>query len=85
MRQIDGKYQTTGDIQKLDGTPIPDDEPLILFRAKDALLLPQLLEDYRALCRQSGSPAQHLEGITDRITVIKQWQDEHEEIVRRPD
>ena len=52
MRKIDGKYQTSGDITKLDGTPIPEDEPLFLFRAHDKLLV-QLLEYYMELCKKA--------------------------------
>lgn len=84
MRQIDGKYKTDGTITKIDGTPLPDDEPLILFRGQDKLL-PKLLEYYNALCTSAGSPATQIEAINQRITVIKSWQDAHPERVKTPD
>lgn len=84
MRQIDGKYQTSGDITKLDGTPIPLDEPLILFRGKDKLL-PQLLEKYAALCQEAGSPEQQLTLLRKRIDEINDWQTNHQDKVKVPD
>ncbi|MEO5627613.1 MAG: hypothetical protein ABIQ89_01875 [Candidatus Saccharimonadales bacterium] len=83
MRKIDEKYQTTGDITKLDGTPIPEDEPLILFRAHDKLLLP-LLEDYMKLCIDSGSPEKHLGLLKQRIDAIKAWQETNTEKLKVP-
>jgi len=84
MRQIDGKYQTSGDITKLDGTSIPQDEPLILFRGKDKLL-PVLLEQYRQLCQDAGSPQQHLKLVEQRIKDIKIWQEKNQGKVKIPD
>lgn len=76
MRQIDAKYKTSGDITKLDGTPIPDDEPLILFRAQDKLLT-ALLEYYNELCQQAGSPEEQLERVRERVELIREWQERH--------
>jgi hypothetical protein len=83
MRKIDEKYQTSGDITKLDGTPIPEDEPLILFRAHDKLLLP-LLEDYMKLCVEAGSPEEHLGLLKQRIDAIKAWQEANVEKLKIP-
>lgn len=84
MRQIDSKYKTSGDITKLDGTPIPPDEPLILFRAKDKLV-PELLEHYLEQCRTAGSPPQQISTLQQRIDTIKQWQMANPEKVKVPD
>ena len=73
MRKIDEKYQTTGKITKLDGTPIPDDEELILFRGQDKLVVP-LLEYYRLLFISSGCPDTELKLLDKRIKDIKAWQ-----------
>jgi hypothetical protein len=73
MRQIDGKYKTSGTITKLDDTPLPVDEPLVLFRGHDKVL-PELLEAYKELCRKAGSPAQHLDSIDRLNQEIKLWQ-----------
>jgi len=73
MRQIDTKYKTSGTITKLDGTPIPDDEPLILFRGRDRLLV-QMLEHYLQLRRKANSSNARLQLLNDQIEIIKQWQ-----------
>ena len=84
MRQIDGKYKTDGNVTKLDGTPITDDEPLVLFRAKDKLL-PQLLEDYKKLCQDAGCQAQQVETLGPLIQQVKDWQATHQDKVKLPD
>ena len=84
MRQIDGKYKTDGAVTKNDGTPIPDDEPLILFRGQDKLL-PGLLKHYNQLCAQAGSPQTQIQAIEERIKAIEKWQTEHPERVKAPD
>lgn len=86
MRKIDGKYQTTdsGDITKLDGTPLPADEPLILFRGHDKLL-PQLLEHYQQLCGQAGSPERQITLLQQRIDKIKAWQAANPDKLKIPD
>jgi len=84
MRKIDGKYQISGDITKIDGTPIPEHEPLILFRGKDKLLLP-LLEKYVELCRHAGSPEAQIVSLEQRINEIKDWQATHHDRLKVPD
>lgn len=83
MRQIDLKYQTSGDITKLDGTPVPEDEPLILFRAKDNQLV-AMLDYYKKLCTDAGSLPKHMELLQKRIDEIKKWQAEHPERMNVP-
>jgi hypothetical protein len=56
---------------------IPDDEPVVVFRAKDKLL-PQVMMHYRTLCLNAGSPARHLEIITKNVRRVQDWQREHE-------
>ena len=84
MRQIDGKYKTNGNITKMDGTPIPDDEPLILFRAKDKLL-PQVIENYKKLCQDAGCQPQQIETLGQLIQQVKDWQAANPDKVRLPD
>jgi hypothetical protein len=84
MRQIDGKYKTSGDITKLDGTSLPEDEPLILFRGQDKLL-PRLLEHYNQLCRDAGSPKAQLDLLQQRIDEIKKWQADNAQKLKVPD
>lgn len=84
MRQIDGKYKTDGNITKIDGTPIPDDEPLVLFRAKDKLL-PQVLENYKKLCQDAGCQPQQVETLGPLIQRVKDWQTANQDKVKLPD
>lgn len=56
---------------------IPDDEPVIIFRARD-VLLPQVLEYYHNLCVEAGSPDHHLDGLCDVIDAVLDWQSGHE-------
>ncbi len=84
MRQIDGKYKTDGNITKIDGTPIPDDEPLVLFRAKDKLL-PQVLENYKKLCQDAGCQPQQVETLSPLIQQVKDWQTANQDKVKLPD
>ncbi len=84
MRKI-GRYKVIeGDIGKEDGTLIPPDEPLMLFRAKDQLL-PQLLEDYIDLCRQAGSPDAHVKVVQAGLDKVVAWQKDNEDQVKIPD
>lgn len=84
MRQIDTKYKTDGNITKMDGTPIPDDEPIILFRAKDQLT-PQLIEAYKKLCSDAGCQRQQITSLDPLIERFKNWQVANPDKVKLPD
>lgn len=84
MRQIDGKYKTDSDITKLDGTPIPGDEPIILFRAQDKLT-PQMLEVYKKLCLDAGCQPGQIESLDPMIEKFKKWQVANSDKVKLPD
>lgn len=82
-RQIDPKYameivdhgqcEPPGiRIVNLAGVPVPDDEPLILFRARDRNAL-DMLRFYRAICRTDGCTDFHLRGIDNRIEAFEQF------------
>lgn len=66
---IDNKY---GRVTVERGT-IGEDEPVVIFRAQDALL-PKVLDIYRFLCEVAGSPSQHLTKIREAAQVVKGWQ-----------
>ena len=83
MRIIDDKHQTSGDITRLDGTPVPEDEELILFRSRDKLLIP-LLEHYKQLCINAGSPDDQLAVLQKRIDAIKSWQENNQDKLKVP-
>jgi hypothetical protein len=76
----DGKY---GRVTTEHGD-IPDDEPVIVFRARDRLTMP-LLEYYQQLCQGAGSPQRHLELIGKTHDEFGRWQEAHPDQVRTPD
>jgi hypothetical protein len=63
---------------------IPDDEPVIVFRARDKHL-PAVLNHYLTLCELSGSPDRHLALIRRNHERIVAWQQDHPGEVRNPD
>lgn len=76
----DGKY---GRVTTEHGT-IPDDEPVIVFRARDRLT-PEVIEHYAQLCGQAGSPDFHVSRVLSAARSFRQWQQEHPDQVRTPD
>lgn len=69
---IDGKYGKV----TLEHGDIGEDEPVVVFRAKD-VLLPKVLAYYTALCLKAGSPRRHIDIIFSSYDNVKKWQDEH--------
>lgn len=63
---------------------IPADEPVIVFRARDAMTIP-LLEQYRDLCSRAGSPQRHLDLIEGTRNQFLGWQAGNPSQVRVPD
>lgn len=61
----------------LEHGDIGEDEPIVVFRGRDAGLVP-LLGAYRTWCAQNGSPDHHLDLIVQRGLEIQAWQREHE-------
>lgn len=52
---------------------IGENEPVVVFRAKDKLL-PKLLAYYHLFCLKAGSPRRHLDIILNTKEVIEDWQ-----------
>lgn len=77
---VDGKY---GKVTLEHGT-IGEDEPVVVFRARDELL-PDLLAHYLELCAEAGSPSRHLELIRTSYGTIRDWQVDHLDEVKTPD
>lgn len=63
---------------------IPDDEPVIVFRARDRMML-RLLGHYMKLCDDGGSPDRHLRIIAENLVRFATWQEQHLDEVRTPD
>jgi len=77
---FDGKY---GRVTTEHGD-IPDDEPVIVFRARDKLTV-KLLDAYLELCEEAGSPARHLGLIINSQRRFARWQADNPDKVRTPD
>jgi hypothetical protein len=69
---IDNKY---GRVQ-LERGSIGEDEPVVVFRAQDKLLL-KVLSAYHHLAEVAGSPAKHLAGIDATAARVADWQRDH--------
>lgn len=69
---IDGKYGRV----TLEHGDIGEDEPVVVFRARD-LLLPKVLLYYHMFCAKVGSPRRHLDLLMDQRDRILKWQEEH--------
>jgi len=84
MRHIGEKYYTDGKgIFKFDHTPIPEDEPLFLFRGRDRLV-PQLLKYYLELRQEITEPKQNIQLLKADIDKIEAWQKANADKVRTP-
>jgi hypothetical protein len=76
----DGKY---GQVTTEHGH-IPDDEPVIVIRARDRNACP-VISAYHDLCERNGSPQFHLDLIEQTYTRFADWQEANPELVRTPD
>jgi hypothetical protein len=85
VRRIDSKYHISddGQIVKVNGVAIPEDEPLFLLRGKDKVAL-QTLREYRKHCITSNCVAEHIDGIDQMIAVFEQFWLAHPERMKRP-
>lgn len=60
----------------LEHGDIGEDEPVVVFRAQDALL-PKVLMYYHLFCMKAGSPRRHLDLIMGSIEQVGEWQRSH--------
>ena len=66
---IDSKYGRV----TLEHGHIGEDEPVVVFRATDALL-PKVLAYYHLFCVKAGSPRRHLDLILNARDRVVEWQ-----------
>jgi hypothetical protein len=81
MAIIDGKMRV---VKNATGEPIPEDEPLCLFRARDNIALIGALVPYRTECREVGCTDYHLKGIQNRVEAFHGFQKDHPERMKQP-
>lgn len=77
---IDSKYGRV----TLEHGSVGEDEPVVVFRAKD-VLLPDVLKVYRVLCKIAGSPLHHLDAIHAAAEQVRAWQANHHHRVPNSD
>lgn len=63
---------------------IPEDEPVIVFRARDKITC-EMLGIYWNLCKDAGSPKRHLDLIKETHDTFVSWQKANPDKVRTPD
>lgn len=76
----DGKYGRVTTERK----DIPDDEPVIVIRAQDALACP-LISAYFDLCERNEAGAGHRSAVEQTYTRFADWQEAHAGQVKTPD
>lgn len=72
---VDGKYGRVT-FEKEPHTPIPDDEPVFIFRAQDDLAA-QVILFYGRLCAKEGSPDSHTDAIMEAYDRFVEWKEDH--------
>jgi hypothetical protein len=63
---------------------IPDDEPVIVFRARD-ITTKDLLAYYLMRCVKVGSPKRHLDIVVNTLEDFRNWQRNNTSKVKVPD
>jgi hypothetical protein len=70
-------------IKTSNGQPIPEDEPIILFRGRDRLAYGMLMH-YRQLCIDDGCTDYQLESMDKMIKAFQDYASNHPEIMKQP-
>lgn len=78
----DPKYgiQDSRLVNMTTGEPIPNDEPVFIFRAKDKKIL-HALTAYLNQCENEG----HVVSVEQRIVEIESWQARNIDLIKEPD
>ena len=66
-------------VNRVSGEPIPADEPIIIFRARDVHAL-DVLRYYQVIV----SDPHHVHAVQDRINEFQAFSDEHPERMKEP-
>lgn len=80
MATVDGRTRI---VKILTGEPLPEDEPLILFRARDRNALSALYA-YLEVCSRDKCPSEHLKGMRGRIREFRDFKTEHRDRMKQP-
>lgn len=90
IHPIDPKYGVTqtdsGEFivcKNKTGEPVPSDEPMILFRARDKHAI-NMLHFYRSQCLADGCTPEHMAGIENRIAAFREFAQAHPGRMKQP-
>jgi hypothetical protein len=85
MKTLDRNHNIVEDqvIDLSTGNPVPSDEPVILLRGNNRLIIP-LLRHYRELCVQDGCSEEQLKAIDGAIPPFTQFMNDHRDRMRQP-
>jgi len=85
MRVIDPKFHIEGEqiIKTSNGEPIPDDEPLILVRARDNLAV-ALLKAYLHLSVKANCTDYQILGVAERISAFERFANNNPKRMKSP-
>lgn len=71
-------------VERTDGTPIPEDEPCFVVRAKDAFA-PVIVKAYFDLAERNGAPQEFLNQVDEHLVKIQEYQWANPGKVKYPD
>jgi len=85
VKVIDPKYHIEGEkiINTSNGEEVPDDEPMILFRARDNLAV-NMLKTYWQISIEAGCTDHHISGVAERISQFERFAYENPERMKQP-
>lgn len=85
MRRIDPRFHIEGDqiVKTSNNAIVPEEEPLMLFRARDRLAL-DVLRLYRRLCIADLCTPYQLEGVDNRIAAFEEFALKYRERMKQP-
>lgn len=87
-RQVDPKHSAAlidGKIEVLNktGEPVPEDEPMMLFRGRDMLAM-HIVWLYLGVAQRARCNTEHLRGITERSEAFTSFSLQHADRMKRP-
>lgn len=85
-RQLNSMFDINDDLRLMkrsNGEVVPDDEPVIVLRARDRLTLPTMLV-YEILAKLDGCNDWFMERITPALDGLREFQKDHPERMKQP-
>jgi hypothetical protein len=85
MKTLDRSHNIVDDqiVDISTGNPVPSDEPVVLLRGNNRLIIP-LLRHYRELCVQDGCSEEQLKAVDAMIPPFTQFMNNNRDRMRQP-